>query len=245
MNYNGLADDFAETHIVNIKIFYELISYFNPRKHIKVLDFGCGTGNYLYAINAKTSYKVYGVEPSDEMKLYAKHKNPNISIKRGNHQNIPYPDEFFEYIYMTNVVHHVEDINQMYKEFLRVLKPNGIVCICTENRLQLLNKFWIKYFPSIILADLKRFPSISTLKRCARKNGLSVLKTTEIWDCRRTTITDFLMKQVTRRSMSVLNLIPDKEYLIGKKKMLRDKIQKKKYISNRGYTFLWLQKRGV
>lgn len=245
MNYNGIAFNYAETHNVNIKILYELISYFNPAKKVRVLDFGCGTGNYLYAINQRTSYELYGVEPCDDMRFYAINKNPNISIKKGNHHNIPYIDNYFDFIYMTNVVHQVPDINQMYREFMRVLKPNGIVCICTENKSQLLTKYWIKYFPSIILSDLKRFPSILKLEKRACQNGFCVVKITKTSDFRRTTITNFLMKQVLYRSMSVLNLVSDYEYNIGKRRMLRDKEHNKKFISNRGYTFVWLEKRGA
>lgn len=242
MNYHNLALDFEKTHNVNNKILNELISDFNPYKTIRVLDFGCGTGNYIKAIRKKTPFEIYGVEPCDDMILYAKERNPKTTIKKGNHLNIPYPETYFDFIYMTNVIHHVEDISHMYKEFNRVLKPNGIICICTENRMQLLSKFWIIYFPSIILVDLKRFPKISTLKRLANENGFLIKKITKITDFRYTKITDFLMNQVSRRSMSVLNLISDDEYYRGLKKMLSDKKKKRKFISNRGYTFLWLQK---
>lgn len=244
MDYDKLAPSFAQTHNVNNKIFLELISYFNPQRPIKILDFGCGTGNYLYAIRKKTVYESYGVEPCDRMRLYAKKKNPHIIIRKGNHENIPYPDNFFDYIYMTNVVHHVENISQMYKEFYRVLKPNGIVCICTESRAQLLSKYWIRYFPSIIYIDMKRFPSIFKLKRTAYLNGFNVKKITKISDYRKTTITDFILKQVLSHSMSVLNLVPDHEYQMGIKKIQKDREKKKVFINNRGYTFLWLQKRG-
>ena len=47
MNYKKIASNFANTHTVNERIFHELISQFSPLNSIKVLDFGCGTGNYI------------------------------------------------------------------------------------------------------------------------------------------------------------------------------------------------------
>ncbi len=242
MNYKQLAERFANTHTVNYHIFFELITKFSLKSKIKVLDFGCGTGNYIKAMNTYTNYSVYGVEPCKEMIMYAQKQNPNITIKRGNHLSIPYPDNFFEYVYMTNVVHQIPDISVMYREIYRVLKPNGIFCICTENRRQLLSKYWIRYFPSIVIKDLQRFPSISKLKKLANRQKFTIVKTTFIGEKKWCHITNFLLLQVLERSMSVLNLISDNEYNTGTQKILNAQKRGKIHFSNRGYTFLWLRK---
>lgn len=242
MNYEQLAERFANTHTVNYHIFFEIISKFSPKSKIRVLDFGCGSGNYIKAICTYTNYNVYGVEPCKEMIMYAQKQNPNITIKSGNHMSIPYPDNFFEYVYMTNVVHQIPDISVMYREIYRVLKPNGILCICTENRHQLLSKYWIKYFPSIIIKDLQRFPTISKLKKLANREKFISTKTTFVGEKKWCHITNFLLSQILERSMSVLNLIPDSEYKAGTQKILRAYKRDKVHFCNRGYTFLWLKK---
>lgn len=242
MNYTQLAERFANTHTVNYHILFEIISMFSPKSNIKVLDFGCGTGNYIKAICTYTDYHVYGVEPCKEMITFAQKQNPNIIIKPGNHLSIPYPDNFFEYVYMTNVVHQISDISTMYKEIYRVLKPDGILCICTESRRQLLNKYWIRYFPSIIIKDLKRFPSISKLKRLAKQQQFGIIKITFTGEKKWSHITNFLLSQILARSMSVLNLISNSEYETGTKKILKAYKKGKVHFSSRGYTFLWLRK---
>lgn len=244
MNYNRLAKQFANTHTVNYHIFFELISYFPPKSKIRVLDFGCGSGNYIKAMNTYTNYNIYGVEPCKEMIRYAREQNPNVTIKTGNHTLIPYPNNFFEYVYMTNVVHQISDISTMYKEICRVLKPNGILCICTENRYQLLSKYWIRYFPSIVIKDLQRFPSISKLKKLANSQNLITAKTTFIGEKKWCQVSNFLLLQILERSMSILNLISDKEYEAGTQKILKAYKKRKVYFSNRGYTLLWLKNCG-
>lgn len=93
---------------------------------------------------------------------------------------------------MTNVIHQIPDISAMYKEIYRVLKPNGVLCICTENRRQLLSKYWIKYFPSIVIKDLKRFPSIGKLIRLAKQQHFSTIKTTFIGETKWSHVTKFI-----------------------------------------------------
>lgn len=242
MDYTQLAERFANTHTVNYHIFYEIISKFSPKSKINVLDFGCGSGNYIKAMRTYTNYHIYGVEPCKEMIRFAQKQNPNIIIKLGNHLSIPYPDNFFEYVYMTNVVHQISDISAMYREINRVLKPNGILCICTENRRQLLSKYWIRYFPSIIIKDLKRFPSISKLKKMANQQLFNTIKITYVGERKWSHITNFLLAQILKRSMSVLNLISADEYKTGKKRILRAYQKRKVHFSSRGYTFLWLRK---
>lgn len=242
LNYQYIAEKFFNTHTVNRRIYFELVSQFSPQRALKVLDFGCGTGNYIKAMRKNTSYNIYGVEPCEEMIAYATQNNPDNIIKKGNHANIPYPDNYFDYVYMTNVVHHVDNLSLMYKEICRVLKPKGILCICTESRWQLLSKYWIKYFPSIIVKDLQRFPSISTLKSIAIKQKMYPIKITQIKERKWSYITNFIIKQITERSMSVLNLLSDAEYNRGKNRILAAQKRKTKHLCLRGYTFVWLKK---
>lgn len=241
MDYKRLAKVFFDTHNVNPHILLEIISRFPSNSQIRVLDFGCGTGNYIKKISTYTNYKIYGVEPCEEMILYAQEQNPNIIIRQGNHLSIPYPNNFFDFIYMTNVVHQIPDISNMYKELHRVLKTNGVLCICTENRRQLLSKYWIRFFPSIIIKDLQRFPSISKLKKIAINQNFTIIKTIVISEKKWCHITNFVLSQMLRRSMSVLQLISDKQYFFGIKRMKNAQKHNKIYFSNRGYTFIWLK----
>jgi ubiquinone/menaquinone biosynthesis C-methylase UbiE len=66
-----------------------------------ILDFGCGTGNYLQKISEKYQCKCYGLEPSVGMREKAHKKLPNLLIVEGNHDNILFENNFFDYIYMT------------------------------------------------------------------------------------------------------------------------------------------------
>ena len=243
MDYKNLAKDFDETHTVNKRIINELTTHFPINKQIRVLDFGCGSGNYIYKLSQFTCYNLYGVDACDEMLAIARDKNPTCKILKGNHSNIPFPDSYFDYIYMTNVIHHINELDVLFKELHRVLKKGGIICICTENLRQLLGKYWIRFFPSIIIIDPFRFHRISKISSYASKNSFFRLRITTTTEKGKTRITPFILRQVQKRSMSVLQLVPDYEYMLGKRKMVRSYNKQRIFMSYRGYTFIWLRKR--
>lgn len=243
LDYTNIASHFYKTHHVNRKICLELLSNHNLKKQIKVLDFGCGTGNYIKRIREQTDFLIYGVEPCEKMRVYAEQQNPQNTIVCGDHTNIPFPDNFFDFIYVVNVIHHIEDLHQLFSEFYRVIKPNGLVCICTESRKDLSCKYWLHYFPSLIFYDFKRFPTIRNIITAAAENGFRTKKIITLRELKKTAITPQLFEQISKKSMSVMQLLPDKIFDIGLRHMRKDFYSKKVRKSKRGYTFLWLVKR--
>lgn len=95
-------------------------------KGSKILDVGCGTAHLTYWIKEK-GFDVYGIEPSSEMFKYAKKNFPDIEIKQGISSKIPYADNCFDLIVAFEVLRYLDNDENIksYKEFLRVLKPNG------------------------------------------------------------------------------------------------------------------------
>lgn len=49
-------------------------------------------------------------------------KNPNITVTKGDLENIPFEDNYFDFVYMTDAIHHIPDIEMMFKEIGRVSK---------------------------------------------------------------------------------------------------------------------------
>ena len=80
------------------------------------------------------------------------------------------------------------------------------------------------------------------MKSVAKKQKMQTLKITQTKERKWTYITNFLIQQITERSMSVLNLLSDDEYNKGKEKILAAQKRRKKHLCLRGYTFLWFRK---
>lgn len=131
INYDKVSIEYDDVRKADIELINYFLEEISLNRNTKVLDFGCGTGNYTDKIKKITKADVYGVEPSDGMRIKAINKNDKIIYKKGDHENIPFPDNFFDFIYMTDVIHHVPDIDKMFNEFNRILKKEGKVCIET------------------------------------------------------------------------------------------------------------------
>jgi ubiquinone/menaquinone biosynthesis C-methylase UbiE len=143
VNYNEISKTYDSVRSENKGLVELFIEEMKIIKATRVLDFGCGTGNYANALQRLTQAQVYGVEPSDGMRKKAAAKNPNIAFVNGDHENIPFEDNFFDFVYMTDVIHHIPDIAAMFTEIGRVLKSGGSLCIVTESHEQIDNRFYV------------------------------------------------------------------------------------------------------
>jgi SAM-dependent methyltransferase len=96
----------------------------------RVLDAGCGEG-YLCRKLAQLGATVTGIELSREMLSFAlaqQQKTPlNITYHHGNITSIPFLPEFsFDVIVTNNVIQDVEDYQGAFREFTRLLQPEGM-----------------------------------------------------------------------------------------------------------------------
>ena len=205
-----------------------------------ILDFGCGTGNFTYAIMKLTTADVYGVEPSDGMKEKATEKG--IDARKGDHSFIPFDSGFFDFIYMTDVIHHVPDMKMMFGEFRRVLKQNGLVCILTESHKQLETRFWVKHFPTTVTVEKKRYPDIPDIINAATSVGFCEHKIEDTDEDSIVTVTEDFVKLAENKGFSMFRLIDEADYRSGLAVLIRDYEEKTPVQSNHGETLLWLKR---
>ena len=104
----------------------------------KVLDVGCGTGNLAIAVKKLAGDKgeVFGIDPAAEMIEFASNKARKIKLdikfRIGAIENIPFPDNSFDVVLSTLMIHHLPGDELKLKGFSeihRVLKPGGILLV--------------------------------------------------------------------------------------------------------------------
>jgi len=95
----------------------------------KILDAGCGSGRNLKWFY-KADYKIYGIDINLKnieycKKVYSEQKNHFILVSV---EDNPFEENTFDHVICNAVWHFAEDLSQyskMFKELLRILKPNG------------------------------------------------------------------------------------------------------------------------
>ena len=109
-----------------------LIQQANIRPGMRVLDLGCGTGT-LTILTKKThpNADVVGLDGDQAVLKIARSKayqaDVNITLDHGMAFQMPYPDNSFDRVLSSLVIHHLSTENKQraMQEIYRVLRPGG------------------------------------------------------------------------------------------------------------------------
>lgn len=103
----------------------------------KVLDIGFGTGNNLMFFGT-LGMELHGVEIHEEICQKGVERLREMGyesdLRPGDNRNIPFPDEYFDYIVPWDVLHYEGEENRIIEaiaEYHRVLKPGGRIFLST------------------------------------------------------------------------------------------------------------------
>lgn len=92
------------------------------------LDAGCGTGRHAAEL-LSVGYEVIGTDATEPMLAIARDKLPNAEFRHGSFEALPLEDDSIDLITSGLAVCHATDLDVVFAEFARVLKPGGHVLI--------------------------------------------------------------------------------------------------------------------
>ena len=128
-------------------ILHKVLKFQKDTKDKKILDIGTGQG-YLLDVASKYEFDCYGVEISEYASKEANKKFPN-KIFNGDLKQAKYKDNFFDVITLTDVLEHINNPLDFFKEVCRITKPDGIILITTPSHdsitQKILRKNWFQY----------------------------------------------------------------------------------------------------
>lgn len=124
--YNNFAKTYSDLNKAqnenSISEYFHLLNSIGPGK--KILDMGCGAGFDLNFFGSQ-GLSLYGFDASEEMVKLSKMRNKEADIKLGKFDQIPFESNFFDFVVSKWAIQTASDIDPIYKEVLRVLKPGG------------------------------------------------------------------------------------------------------------------------
>lgn len=108
----------------------EISKFLPDHKPLKVLDIGTGTGFFAILI-AEQGHKVTGVDITpamiEEARELAGERKLDICFEIMDAQNLDFPNESFDAVISRNLTWTLPDPGRAYAEWLRVLKPGGVL----------------------------------------------------------------------------------------------------------------------
>jgi len=139
-----------------------------------LLDVGCGAGHYFH-IYKKKGLKYIGIEPNESL--------ISENVIYASAEKMPFSNESFDYVVCTDVLEHVENLDDAIKEIKRVLKMKGKLILTVPNKKfpfvydpinWILNKFGKRIPIGLWAWGHKRLFKEDDLRKLMEENGLKI-----------------------------------------------------------------------
>ena len=101
---------------------------------VRALELGCGTGVFLEKV-AVHGATITGIDLSADLLARCAARmagQPHVTLVRGNAEDMPFPDDSFDTVYGSSILHHL-DLGAALAEVRRVLRPGGRMAFAEPN----------------------------------------------------------------------------------------------------------------
>lgn len=245
INYNEISKIYDEVRESDVELINQFLKELPARGPLSILDIGCGTGNYtdqFQRITQERDHRFYGIDRSDGMLSRARQKNRFVVYQVGEAEKIPFQANFFDFVYMTDVIHHVPDINRMFAEIHRVLQSGGKACIVTQSHKQIAQRPVAQFFPGTVAVDQGRYPAIQVIIKAAEHNCLNYLRKRSLFEGEEVELGVQFLELVQKKGYSMLHLLPEREYRTGLRALETELRNGPVTAQSAGETLIWFTK---
>lgn len=106
----------------------EILRHIALSDRSRVLDVGCGISTILHYLPGER----HGLDPLAERYKTIYEYPPDIDVRRGYGEAIPFGDDWFDVVVCSNAIDHTIDPQRTLAEIHRVLKPGGYFILTCE-----------------------------------------------------------------------------------------------------------------
>ncbi|MHA1934669.1 MAG: class I SAM-dependent methyltransferase [Candidatus Thorarchaeota archaeon] len=238
IDYDSVSKIYDEVRAGDPEMIHQLLQGAPLKPSSLVLDIGCGTANNTLLFSKTSGTFVIGLDLSSGMLKTAQKKTEGIELVQAPTNRLPFNGESFDFVFMTEVVHHLSDVESTLQEMQRVVSSQGASCIVTQSHEQIAERMTSKFFPATIEIDQERYPSIGELESSLRHAGFE--KTTpRTYKFAPVRLGRDYLETVEKRGYSMLHKISDDEYDEGLTQLRKALAQEHHFDYSAGYTFVW------
>ena len=218
MDYDNLANEYARHRRLHPGVLRDILVSGAVTDRSTVCEVGCGTGNYITAIQSATGCSCLGVDPSDEMLSRAKAQSQSVDWRKGKAEDLPIAKGAMDVVYSVDVIHHVVDRAAAFAQAFEALKPGGRLCTVTDSDEIIRRRLHSHYFPETVPVELQRYPAVSDLRTLMQEAGF--VEIAEKFVEHETQLSD--IQAYRDKAFSSLHLISDDAWQRGIARMEQD-----------------------
>lgn len=129
-NISGERDNWRKKSQYYQRELAKFLQFIIP-KNKNILEIGSSTGDLLASLNPGRGV---GIDVAEKMTSIACQKYPQFKFITADAQNLPIQEKF-EYVVMTDLVGHLEDVQKAFEELHKVINEHGRAVITSYNYL--------------------------------------------------------------------------------------------------------------
>jgi ubiquinone/menaquinone biosynthesis C-methylase UbiE len=222
VNYDRSAAEYAAHRQIHSGVFHALCQQSELGANARVLEVGCGTGNYISALVARQGCTACGLDPSAGMLARARTRPEPVAWVQGSAERLGFCDATVDLIFSVDVIHHVTDRGAFYHEAARTLCAGGWICTVTDSEEIIRRREILSgYFPETLERELARYPRIAQLGAWMAAAGLVAFEVVVVEAPYQ--ITD--ARPYRDKAYSALHLISEEAWRAGMARLERDLAQ--------------------
>ena len=219
IDYDEMAVDYAQHRRIHPGVFMSLLKAASGITSPRLLEVGCGTGNYIIALHEALDCTCEAIDPSSEMLAYARARNTPVHFLPGQAEKLDFPESIFNLVFSVDVIHHVDDRAAYFREASRILKRAGLICTVTDSEdIIRARQPMALYFPEAVEPEVNRYPRIPILYQMMEAAGFKDIHDTQVEH--RTTIQD--IQAYRDKAFSSLYLQSQEAFEKGIRRMAAD-----------------------
>jgi SAM-dependent methyltransferase len=108
------------------EVLYDVVRDFNLASGSRGVDVGCGEGAHTVRLAERFDLELTGIDPVPRhIELARAQQSDHIRFELGSAESLPFEDGSLDLVWCRDVLVHVADLDVVYAEFARVLRPGG------------------------------------------------------------------------------------------------------------------------